>query len=126
MTEKSKSNLRLLNYHQNWLEFGFLTIDNLTNQVISFDNGDDKNTEHFRYQSFLDFINAHQHFTNTQMEQFIILVNQDVDNIMAESALRALYLSGKLTDNQVTKVENSLIEFGNWAKRLVEINRKLP
>ncbi len=122
MTEQITIYLKTLNYHKNWLNFGFLTVDNLINQANKFHQGYDKNTEHFRYNSFIEFINAHQKFTDLQIEQFIILVSQDIDDVMAGSALRELYLSEKLSDHQNALVENCLVSFGEWAIRL--INKK--
>lgn len=115
--------LKQLNYHSNWLDFGFLTPELLSLQFENFHQGDDKNTEHFRYGCFLNFIKKHQEFSDLQIEQFIILAQQDDDNLMAGSALKTLFECGKLTSKQYESVKKELVNFGDWAIKLIEQHR---
>lgn len=118
-----QSQLKILGYHQNWLDFGILTPEILTLQIANFHNGDDKNTEHFRYGCFMDFIRRNEQFSDVQIEHFITLAQQDDDNLMAGSALKMLFESQKLTPTQFDKVKEVLPNFGDWAVKLIEKNR---
>lgn len=115
--------LKCLNYHSNWLDFGFLTPQLLTLQFEKFHQGDDKNTEHLRYGCFLSFIQKHQNFSDLQIEQFIILAQQDDDNLMAGSALKMLFECGKITSKQYEFLKKELLNFGDWAVKLIEQHR---
>lgn len=115
--------LKCLNYHSNWLDFGFLTPQLLTLQFEKFHQGNDKNTEHFRYGCFLSFIQKHQNFSDLQIEQFIILAQQDDDNLMAGSALKMLFECGKITSKQYEFLKKELLNFGDWSVKLIEQHR---
>ena len=126
MTEHIDIYLKTLNYHKNWLAFGVLTEEILAQQINEFNKGDDINTEHYRYYTFLDFIRRNEEFSDLQIEQFIILTNQDADTYMVGSALKELYLSDKLSNNQNELVESYLANLGKWAEKLIERKRKTP
>lgn len=59
-------------------------------------------------------------FSDLQIQNFIILVEQDTDSLMAGSALKQLFLSDKLTLSQFERVEHVLMNFGSWALKLIE------
>jgi hypothetical protein len=54
------------------------------------------------------------------------ITNQDADTYMAGSALKELYLSDKLSNNQNELVESCLANLGKWAEKLIERKRKTP
>lgn len=117
------NDLALLGYCQNWLEFEILTPELFALQLANFQQGDNKNSEHFRYSCLLDFIRRHEHFSDLQIKNFITLVEQDSDNLMAGSALKFFYECGKLTPSQFKTVEQALLSFGEWTAKFIEQNR---
>lgn len=119
----SQTDLEKLEYTQNWLDFGILSEEFLVKQLAEFEQGEDKNTEHFRYATFSQFIRKHDRFSDLQVQNFIHLVEQDNDNLMAGSALKGFYQCGKLTPSQFESVEQALCNFGSWAEKVIEQNR---
>ncbi len=112
--------LKKLKYSKEWLEYEILQTEQLTSQNLAFDTGEDKNTEHFRYKSFLNWIDNNIDFTDTQIQQFLHLVEIDDDQAMTSSAVCNLYTSTKLSKPQKEVVKKKLISFGAWAVRFVE------
>jgi hypothetical protein len=47
-----QTDLALLGYSSRWLDYGFLTPDDLQAQVAFFLASEDRNTEHYRYATF--------------------------------------------------------------------------
>ncbi len=114
--------LKKLKYSKEWLEYEFISNEHLASQNLEFENGEDKNTEHYRYKSFLNWINDNIEFTDKQLEQFIHLINIDDDQVMTGSVVRRLYESPKLTSNQKEIIKEKLISFGDWAVKYVAKN----
>lgn len=67
----SQTDLEKLEYTQNWLDFGILSEEFLVKQLAEFEQGEDKNTEHFRYATFSQFIRKHDRFSDLQVQNFI-------------------------------------------------------
>jgi len=116
-------NQNKLKYHQAWLEYGFINEAELINQISEFETGEDPNTEHYRYKSFLNFIEERKKFEDDEITNFIKLVDLDTHKGMASSALVQLFRSQKLTVSQIKTVGGKLITYGDWARKIV--NREL-
>jgi len=108
-----------LKYHKKWFEYGFISETELTNQIKEYDKGEDAYSEHYRYKSFLDFIKKKRKFEDNEIIKFIELVELDIDQGMASSALVKLFLSKKLTPGQIENVSEKLKKYGDWAKKIV-------
>lgn len=76
-----------LKYNKEWLEYNFISEEELKNQTLEFENGEDTNTEHYRYKSFLNWIENKSYFTDEQIHQFIHLADIDEDQGMVGSAI---------------------------------------
>jgi hypothetical protein len=117
--------LENLKYSDKWLEFEFISLTEIQNQNIEFDKGEDKNPEHYRYKSFLRWIESKNEFTDIEIEQFVQLVELDEDQLMASAALMDLYKSPRLKKTQLETIESKLITFGNWAaKQIAKIKNR--
>lgn len=114
------TNLETLKYDPKWLEFGFLTDDELKSQREEFDKGRDLNTEHYRYKKFIDVINKKSKFSDREINCFLELVELDEDQVMSSSALADLIKSKKLTNYQYLKVKHVFLSYGDWANKVVE------
>jgi len=112
-----------LKYAKKWLEYGFINESELAIQIEEFEKGEDLNTEHYRYKSFLNILQKKLIFTDEEIDNFIELVELDDDQGMAGTALCKMYLCSKLTNLQLTKVEIAFIKFGSWAEKI--INRRI-
>lgn len=101
--------LLLLGYCPQWLDEQFLNLSELDAQVKLLQQGHDANTEHYRYASFLLWIDQQTAFSDTNIEQLLLLAHSDSDMFMASSAL--VYLLGKrqdLTDTQFALITQYL------------------
>lgn len=112
--------LKKLKYSKEWLEYEFISKEELNNQNLALENGEDKNTEHFRYKSFSDWVNNNNQFTDAQIQQFIHLIELDEDQTMAGAVVADLFTSLKLSEKQREIVRAKLISFGAWAVKFVE------
>jgi len=65
--------LEKLKYTKEWLAYNFISEHELKSQNLEFENEEDKNTEHFRYRSFLKWVENNSIFTDDQIQQFIHL-----------------------------------------------------
>lgn len=115
-----QADLIKLKYTQNWLDFGVLSEDFLAKQIAEFERGEDKNTEHYRYATFCKFIQENDSFSDLQVQNFISLIEQDNDKLMAGSALKGFYKCGKLIPSQCESVEQALLDFGEWTAKFIE------
>ncbi|WP_127560382.1 hypothetical protein [Saccharospirillum alexandrii] len=61
--------------------------------------------EHYRYGAFINWLKAHQTFTDQQIEEVAELINDDNDKPMAKGFAKELINSGKLTELQIIKLK---------------------
>jgi len=109
-----------LKYSDAWFDYGFIDEDNLMEQIEELEQGKDPNTEHYRYKAFLNFIDKHNSFEDEEIENYIKLVEADVDGLMSRNALSKLYTSSKLNLMQLDKVGRKLKSYGPWAEKIVK------
>ena len=108
-----------LKYHEKWAEYGFITETELLNQIKEFNKGEDPHSEHYRYKSFQNFIQRKENFSDSEISNYIELVELDIDQGMASSALAQLFVSKKLNPKQLKNVGNKLKTYGAWAEKIV-------
>jgi hypothetical protein len=113
-------NKNKLKYHKKWFEYNFINEEILANQIIEFNKGEDIHSEHYRYRSFLNYIEEQEKFEDKDIINFISLVELDDDQMMSSDALAKLFGSEKLTSSQIIIISEKLITYGNWAKKIVE------
>lgn len=115
--------LTKLGYTEKWIRFSFLDKKTLEKQLINFENGDDPNTEHFRYQSFINWLATKEELTDLEIQNFIELALEDEDQVMTGSAVVQLLRHPKITDNQFKFIAEKLSIFGLWTMKVIERER---
>ena len=108
-----------LGYTQKWLEYNFLNKKILTAQLAEFEKADEQNTAHYRYTSFVNWLEGKKKLTDKEVNNYIHLAKEDTDERMAGSAITDLFVSTKISDKQFETIESRLPEFGEWTKKLI-------
>lgn len=108
-----------LGYTDKWVSYGFLNKDILDNQLIEFRKGEDQNTEHYRYGTFLNWLSRKDSFTDQEVQNFIELALEDDDELMAGSAVKELFTSFQINDIQFDIIKSQLPKFGEWTIKLI-------
>lgn len=54
--------LKKLEIHPKWYEFGMFDFTSLLKQIEKLDNSGDKNTEHYRWRLFIDYLDKNKFF----------------------------------------------------------------
>ena len=111
--------LTKIGYSKLWLDFGVLNLELLEEQTTLFDNNDDKNTEHYRYFSFKQYLSSKNDLSDTEFDNYLKLVFADSDSVMASSAALELFKSVELTEQQFQRLCTSIRYFGNWTEKIV-------
>jgi hypothetical protein len=106
-------------YTTKWIEYDFIDQSILDTQIAEFNNGKEKPLEEFRSNLFDKWLSSHKTFTNQQIEQFLELALEDVARVMAGNAVRKLFTSDSITDEQFSFIAERLPEFGDWTLKLI-------
>lgn len=112
--------LLTLGYTPNWVSFNFLTEELLTAQLAEFAVDETKNPEHYRYYTFVNWVDSKTKLTAKEIDQFLKLARADEDQLMAGSAVRYLFSSTILSEKQFEGLKPKLTLFGDWTKKLIE------
>ncbi len=112
-------NLLILNYSDLWLKFGFLTEEDLNDQIKIFETSDDKSTEHYRYASFEKYLRSQRKFTDNEVDQYLELAAIDEDKVMSGAAGVDLLTLADLTNHQFEKICVALSLFGEWTEKVI-------
>ena len=118
--------LTLLNYSNKWMAYELLKKDSLTEQVNEYKKGDDTNTEHYRYKSFLRFMEENDSFNDKQIDNFLELITIDQDQTMAGSVMVKMLRKPSLTPTQFELLVERFRHFGKWTEKTItnEIKRR--
>ncbi len=116
---KEMENHSLLKYSDKWIEFGFLKQEVLNKQIKEYRSGVDNNLEHYRYATFIHWLSEKQRFSIEEIQHYIELAKEDEEEMMAGSAVKCLFESEKLEENQYEYVKTRLPEFGEWTKKII-------
>ena len=109
MNKEIKKSLLELGYNQNWLDYGIIDEEYLLNQYRIFQSSDDKNTEHYRYMAFLDYLKNKTLLTDLEMENCIKLKDEVIDGLSSyENRIHELIRFPFLTDQQFEKIDGLL------------------
>lgn len=109
----------LLGYSSLWIEYGLLDAGYLKRQMLFFHESDDKNTEHYRYRAFSDYLHGKQSLTDTAFDHYLHLALIDPNPLMAGSALSDLFKTIDLSERQFDLLAKTILSFGNWAQKIV-------
>lgn len=108
-----------LGYTKKWIEYSFLNEEILAKQIIEFDKGDRGNAEDFRAASFTEWLEGKKKLTNNEVSNYIELAKDDIDRRMSGAAIKNLFVSSKISDEQFEMIKRKLPQFGEWTKKLV-------
>lgn len=78
--------MALLEYDPVWMEWGYLSAEELAKQVALYRTGDDRNTEHSRYHSFRRILSERTVLSENEIAQYLALTERDPDAAMARAA----------------------------------------
>lgn len=113
--------LTVLGYNEKWIKYGFLTEEWLEYQLELFKTGEDPNTEHYRYATFLKWVHSGTPISDQQIHDFAELALEDPVETMGGSAVRALFLYSKISKKQKELVKEKLLLFkGDWKFKLIQ------
>lgn len=111
--------IKELGYSPKWLDYGFLNKNILKSQIHEYGKGEDLNTEHYRYRTFLRFMESKESLSDLEIEHFVELASEDGDRAMAGSAVKMLFFSPILSEKQYQYVKSKLAGFGEWTKKVI-------
>ncbi len=109
----------MLGYTSQWLEYGLLTEILLREQLRTFAKAHDKNTDHYRYATFRNYLATKDSLTDLELNRYMELALFDHDNVMAGAALVDLFTKLNLSDDQFNKLTTQLKGLGDWTKNTV-------
>jgi hypothetical protein len=114
--------LEKLGYTPKWIKFKLLNETIFNEQLEELENMDkeeEKNIEHFRYYTFIHWLESKKSISDKEIENFLLLAHEDEHQLMAGSAVRSLFTSPIITDAQFEALKVQLAEFGDWTKKLI-------
>lgn len=106
MEEAVVAELELLEYDPVWMEWGYLSAEELQRQVAEYRLGEDPHTEHYRYDSFRQILAGRKAISEEEMEQYLSLTERDPDIGMAQAARVDLLLWRGLTPEQFERLSH--------------------
>ena len=109
-----------LKYDQRWFEYGILTKEEYAKQIELFNLGRDTNTEHYRYKSFVKYIDSKEVFIDKEIFNLTELIQMDEDINMSGSVMKHLIESDKLSVLQYLTIKQEFLKYGDWAKRKID------
>lgn len=113
-------NLEKLGYTEKWIQYGIINVELLENQLDEYHSSGDHNTEHYRYGAFLNWLKSKKGFTNKEIERYLELASEDSNKLMAGSAVKELFKSTLLTDEQFDQIKINLSQCGEWTNKLIQ------
>lgn len=108
-----------LGYTKKWIDYKFLTEELLSNQIVEFEKEEGKPAEHYRYKSFANWLEGKKELTNEEINNYIELCAEDKDERMSGSAIKDLFVSQKISEEQFEIIKFILPEFGEWTQKLI-------
>lgn len=119
MNKELKQRLSILDYSVQWIEYSILSINFLEEQLEVFRNGEDKNTEHYRYATFRKYLSEKTTFINRDLENYVTLCQNDKNAMMAGSAMIDVLFKIDLSDEQFDYFCSKLLEMGDWSNKTI-------
>lgn len=108
-----------LGYTQKWWDYHFLTPSILQQQLEEYAKGEDGHTEHYRYWTFLNFLEGKEQLSQQEIEHFLELALEDSDSSMAGAVVKVLFCSSLLSPSQYQFIKSQLPNFGAWTEKLI-------
>ena len=108
-----------LGYTKKWIDYGFLTEEILSDQIVEFEKEEGRSAEHYRYMSFVNWLKGREELNNEEVNNFILLCTDDKNDRMSGSAIKDLFVSDKISDEQFEIIKLKLPQFGEWTEKLI-------
>jgi hypothetical protein len=109
--------LKKLGYTESWTTCGLLTMEQLAEQERIFAEGEDQNTEHYRYAACVHYLKTKKELSDLEFERYFMILKEDPNTYMAGSAILEVFKWIRLTDNQFELFSKRAIDFGDWIKK---------
>src|SRR3954469_11276101 len=81
---------KLLQFSDPWLRLGLLSEDELCALGREYETSEDKNTEHYRYKVFSDYLALHKPLSSEMAEALYELGAEDPDQTMGQSMMSTI------------------------------------
>ena len=117
--------LKKLGYTHSWVDCGLLTMEQLAEQEGIFVEGEDQNTEHYRYAACVHYLKTKKELSDLEFERYFMILKEDPNTYMAGSAILEVFKWIQLTDNQFELFSKRAIDFGDWIKKPILRERLL-
>lgn len=102
-SEEIKSGLSKLGYSDRWMEYGFLDEETLRRQLLIFDSGEDRVTEHYRYAAFCSLLDRTA-IDKVDLDHYLDLIEAEPDDATALSVRMLVIHWPGLSASQRTKL----------------------
>jgi len=112
--------LETLGYTYKWIEFKILNKDILNDQIEEYKSGEDDNLEHYRYYTLMNWLENKKKLSQKEINQFLTVAKEDPEQQMAGAAVKTLFTSPILTEEQYESLKLSLPEFGEWTEKVIK------
>jgi hypothetical protein len=116
-----------LGYTHLWLELGLLSEHQLDEQWATFKKSDDKNTEHYRYETFRNYLTTRKVLTDQELDNYLQVAYSEKDEPMASCAiidiLREIELTALQFDHVCSAIEG--LGLGNSSQKIISHQKRL-
>jgi hypothetical protein len=99
MDDELTNGLDLLGYSAKWVEYAFLDSEMLRRQLMVFETGEDRDTEHYRYSTFCHVLDR-DGLSDIDLDRYLELVDHEVSEETASSVLFLVIHWPKLSAGQ--------------------------
>jgi hypothetical protein len=110
VTKNCNRKIEKLEYTNLWIKYGFLSENILNQQYNEYLYSNDKNTEHYRYQTLQTWLKTKKDISNEDFSNFLKIYEQEKDKLMIDSFLITLIKHGYLTQVQLQKLSSDFSE----------------
>jgi hypothetical protein len=118
-----------LQFSDQWLRLGLLTEDELCALGHEYELSEDKNTEHYRYRVFRQYLASHMPLSSSMADALYELGKEDPDHVMGGAMKHDIVGLKECPDNVLEKAlasgENHLVKAVRGKKLLAELNSGL-
>jgi hypothetical protein len=120
---------RLLQFSDSWLMLGLLSEDKLCKLGHEYEQSDDKNTEHYRYRIFQEYLSSHRPLSASMAEALYELGAEDPDPVMGGAMMRDIVSLAECPVNLLEKAsasgEKHLVKAAKRRTLLSELSSRL-
>ncbi|MCB9329413.1 MAG: hypothetical protein H6572_12085 [Lewinellaceae bacterium] len=123
----SKKLLKKLGYSELYLTHGIISMTLLQKQYEDYIEGKETNTEHFRYEVLINYINSISILSEETFDVLLSIIKLDEDTAMSLSVCYYLENKKKLNDIQWQRLKKLILKIGGSTKKihLIELARSI-